>query len=78
MKFGESCTFRCQEGASLYGNDTSITCQENGLWSQPKSQCYAKCKLPFYIPNSKPYDSDWIENKCVSTIGTVAMGTRCR
>ncbi|KAL4219279.1 hypothetical protein ACF0H5_021860 [Mactra antiquata] len=44
MTYGKTCNFKCDKPSIVKGDDTTITCQKNGKWSNPKAICVVQCK----------------------------------
>ncbi|XP_075762103.1 pappalysin-1 isoform X1 [Pelodiscus sinensis] len=58
--FGTKCSFSCRppallkgtEGILPQGNNSNLTCMEDGLWSFPEALCELMCRAPSLIPNA--------------------------
>ncbi|XP_053137769.1 pappalysin-1 [Hemicordylus capensis] len=50
--FGKRCSFSCKPPALLKGNNSSLTCMEDGLWSFPEALCELMCRAPPLVPNA--------------------------
>ncbi|XP_042715627.2 pappalysin-1 isoform X2 [Chrysemys picta bellii] len=50
--FGKKCTFSCRPPALLKGNNSNLTCMEDGLWSFPEALCELMCRAPSLVPNA--------------------------
>ncbi|XP_020846268.1 pappalysin-1 [Phascolarctos cinereus] len=50
--FGKKCSFQCRLPAQLKGNNSFLTCMEDGLWSFPEALCELMCLAPPIVPNA--------------------------
>ncbi|XP_072487848.1 pappalysin-1 isoform X2 [Notamacropus eugenii] len=50
--FGKKCSFQCRLPAQLKGNNSFLTCMEDGLWSFPEALCELMCLAPPIMPNA--------------------------
>ncbi|XP_050782853.1 pappalysin-1 [Gopherus flavomarginatus] len=50
--FGKKCSFSCRPPALLKGNNSNLTCMEDGLWSFPEALCELMCRAPSLVPNA--------------------------
>ncbi|XP_074067840.1 pappalysin-1 isoform X2 [Macrotis lagotis] len=50
--FGKKCSFQCRPPAQLKGNNSFLTCMEDGLWSFPEALCELMCLTPPVVPNA--------------------------
>ncbi|KFP50042.1 Pappalysin-1, partial [Cathartes aura] len=50
--FGKKCSFTCRPPALLKGNNSNLTCMEDGLWSFPEALCELMCRAPSIVPNA--------------------------
>ncbi|NXF77960.1 PAPP1 protein, partial [Sclerurus mexicanus] len=50
--FGKKCSFTCRPPALLKGNNSNLTCMEDGLWSFPEALCELMCRAPSVVPNA--------------------------
>ncbi|XP_007474796.2 pappalysin-1 isoform X1 [Monodelphis domestica] len=50
--FGKKCSFQCRPPAQLKGNNSFLTCMEDGLWSFPEALCELMCLAPPIVPNA--------------------------
>ncbi|XP_015263086.1 PREDICTED: pappalysin-1 [Gekko japonicus] len=50
--FGKRCSFTCKSPAVLKGNNSNLTCMEDGLWSFPEALCELMCRAPPPVPNA--------------------------
>ncbi|ERE84483.1 pappalysin-1, partial [Cricetulus griseus] len=50
--FGKRCSFQCRHPAQLKGNNSILTCMEDGLWSFPEALCELMCLAPPPVPNA--------------------------
>ncbi|XP_059840833.1 pappalysin-2-like [Hypanus sabinus] len=51
--FGSQCIFSCNPPAILQGNNFSLKCMEDGLWSLPEAYCKVECHAPPPVPNAR-------------------------
>ncbi|XP_060126583.1 pappalysin-1 [Zootoca vivipara] len=50
--FGKKCSFTCKPPAQLKGNNSYLTCLEDGLWSFPEALCELMCRAPPLVPSA--------------------------
>ncbi|XP_054854549.1 pappalysin-1 [Eublepharis macularius] len=50
--FGKRCSFTCRSPALMKGNNSNLTCMEDGLWSFPEALCELMCRAPPLVPNA--------------------------
>ncbi|XP_045325553.1 pappalysin-1 [Leopardus geoffroyi] len=61
--FGSTCSFQCRHPAQLKGNNSLLTCMEDGLWSFPEALCELMCLAPPPVPNADLQTARCRENK---------------
>ncbi|NXO38739.1 PAPP1 protein, partial [Locustella ochotensis] len=61
--FGKKCSFTCRPPALLKGNNSNLTCMEDGLWSFPEALCELMCRAPSVVPNADLQTSRCREDK---------------
>ncbi|KAF5917654.1 hypothetical protein HPG69_013490, partial [Diceros bicornis minor] len=61
--FGSKCSFQCRHPAQLKGNNSLLTCMEDGLWSFPEALCELMCLAPPPVPNADLQTARCRENK---------------
>ncbi|ELW70629.1 Pappalysin-1 [Tupaia chinensis] len=61
--FGSKCSFQCRHPAQLKGNNSLLTCMEDGLWSFPEALCELMCLAPLPVPNADLQTARCRENK---------------
>ncbi|NXD25922.1 PAPP1 protein, partial [Spelaeornis formosus] len=61
--FGKKCSFTCRPPALLKGNNSNLTCMEDGLWSFPEALCELMCRAPSIVPNADLQTSRCREDK---------------
>uniref|UniRef100_A0A8C9EY94 Pappalysin-1 n=1 Tax=Pavo cristatus TaxID=9049 RepID=A0A8C9EY94_PAVCR len=61
--FGKKCSFTCRPPALLKGNNSNLTCMEDGLWSFPEALCELMCRAPSIVPNADLQTTRCLEDK---------------
>uniref|UniRef100_A0A8V1AM27 Pappalysin-1 n=1 Tax=Gallus gallus TaxID=9031 RepID=A0A8V1AM27_CHICK len=61
--YGKKCSFTCRPPALLKGNNSNLTCMEDGLWSFPEALCELMCRAPSIVPNADLQTTRCLEDK---------------
>ncbi|XP_038650940.1 pappalysin-2-like [Scyliorhinus canicula] len=51
--YGKQCIFSCNPPAKLQGENHSLMCMEDGMWSLPEAYCKVECHAPPPVANAK-------------------------
>ncbi|XP_035684196.1 pappalysin-1-like [Branchiostoma floridae] len=70
--FGKKCTFKCKPPAKLQGDDNTIRCEEDGLWSLPQAFCQLICGPP-----PKQENANLATRRCLDSTNH-HVGTSCK
>ncbi|XP_069793627.1 pappalysin-2 isoform X3 [Narcine bancroftii] len=69
--FGSRCIFSCNAPATLQGDNNSLKCMEDGLWSFPEAYCKVECGAPPPVANAR-----LLVPRCLQ--GPHDVGSTCR